>query len=101
MGDLACLALDARNRKPFRVDFTVLALVPDLPMPATLLEEFIPNVPVELGIMPSRFKQARVLANNLVGAIAGTCREGMVGAQYCPRRVGDKDCLAGFESRGG
>ena len=25
----------------------------------------------------------------------------MVGAQYCPRRVGDKDCLTGFESRGG
>src|SRR5690554_3214916 len=69
---------DSTDGNPLRINFTVLAPVPDLTLPATLLINGAPHLAVKAGIVTPRTQDAGIFTPHLFGTVAGDLLESSV-----------------------
>src|SRR5450759_1171028 len=76
--DFAIFADNGGNGQPFRINFFVLAAVPDFPLPVIVAIQDFPHTWVELLILVIRLEHAQVFADSYFGTVAGQFRENTV-----------------------
>ncbi len=81
MGGLPIFIFNRVDRQPFRVNLPVLAAIPNLPFPLTGLAQGIPHLPVKIGVVAPRLKQARVFHLHFFEAIPCYPNKGLVDHQ--------------------
>lgn len=102
MADYALFIVDGANALPLRVDFTVLAPVPDLAAPAAVVRELVPHALVEGTIMTTGLQQLRRAADDLVERVASDAGEGRVEVADAHLCVGHQHAFLGrIEHRSG
>ena len=78
MTDHTFFVHDRRDRHLFSIEATILASVYDLAVPHACGKQGIPQMLVKHVIVPSALKQARILPEDLVLAVAGESSEGWI-----------------------
>ena len=101
MTDLAIVAQHRADAQPFRVDFAVLAAIPDFPLPGTQFAQAVPQAAVEGRVVPPGLQDADLASHHIFGLVAGDFAEGAVHPQDDSMAVGDHHAFLGFEGRGG
>jgi len=66
------------NGQPFRIDFPVLAAVPDLALPEIVAMQHFAHTREKPGVVPIRLEHAQVFADRLFGTVATQIRENTV-----------------------
>ena len=95
MTQLATVVLHADDVLPLRIDFAVLAPIPDFPGPAPGGMQLLPELTIKGAIMPAGGKHARLPANHLGGFVAGDLAESIVDIQDGLVDVTDQHPLTG------
>ena len=93
VGDAAVAVAHRADRQGGRVEAAVLAAVLDLALPDAEDAQVAPHGFVELAAVGARAEQARRLADDVLGRIAGDLGEGLVDRQDALFGVGDDDRL--------
>ena len=92
---------DGADGGHFRVDFTVLALVPDLPIPMVLLAQRMRDGQIELCGMAPGTEHAVVATKRLLARVTGDPGKGLVDLHDVAIGIGDHDPLAGMREHAG
>ncbi len=101
VGRDTALVLDAADLQHFRIDFTVLAAVPDLALPAAMRANCLPHGAVEFRPMPARAEHAWAVPDDLGAAVAGDAGKCTVHLDDAAMGVGDEHARTGVEGEGG
>ncbi len=85
---------DQADRGPLGVERTILASIPDLPLPMPLVEDGVPHRAIEGFVVAPRREHLRILAHHLIEGVAGDLSESGIDVDDVVGRVGHQDCLA-------
>jgi len=81
------------NGKPDGEYLTTFAAIPDLPLPAPVGNQFLPQILVKGLILFVGFQQVRLPAHQFTDAVAGDVAKGLIGHGDAVVAVGDKQAL--------
>ena len=101
MGDDPVIPLDRGNGEPFRVDLAVLAPIPDFSLPCSGSGNRFPHFPIEIRVVAAGLQNARCLAHEFPGAIAGAFGECVVDTQDHAMRICDHHAFLRVEGGSG
>ena len=77
----------------FRIQLAILATIPDLAIPITVIQQIAPHCGIELGFVVARLDDPRILAERLLAAVAGDAGECLIDVDDRTVGRGDRDAF--------
>ena len=94
-------AFHRRDGLPFRINFAVLAAIPDLARPSAGIQQLPPHIGIKFLVVPPGFEQRRFLSHHFIRAVAGHVGESIIDADDGAAYVSHHDTVQRLEGGGG